>query len=784
MQKIENSAGCFTVQTTSGKEVALAMQELWLTGQICPAGARLVVRHVFESREEKMLEAVYAFSLPRDAALRQFRIEGLGFTAHSELKPMEESRKIYEDGVSEGHLAALAQQYRDGRINLTLGNLRPRERVVVYLELVAGVELKDGRLRFRFPFTLSPTYHPEARYVESAPGAGEMELPESKFGDILLPPFHRSAKNLHRVGFDLDLRVPGVTEIASPSHTLRVLRDGADNSRIALGQAADMPNRDLVLDAVMPSEPSVLTARDSAGKVQVAAVLPSTLFGKSVAQARRVLFLLDRSGSMRGDPLDQAKNAIRACLGALNESDLFGVMAFDNATDALADALLPASGANRKKADAFLNNIEAGGGTELLNGFLQAVAVLNGQGGDVFLVTDGQVSETDTIILRARAEGIRLHTLGIGSAAQDRFLTQLSRKTGGISRCVTPKERVDLAALELFASCSAPVAEDLSAGITVPGRTRVPIEPEPPKTLFSGVPALIFAEIDPAADGTLELTWGKPVGGRREIGIPVGATDPELAETLKLLRGARLLADAEVKQAGGQDAGGKAGARAKKWIEALSRNYGLASRHMSLVAVVERQGDRPGEPPVTRVVPVGMPEGIEDRTYFSKKARRAGSVVRSGSFLECCSAPPSPARARRLYAMAREVELDSDQTGTLIQIAGLLEADGGMPGSPKEERLAKSLLALLLFLENGHTLNEGPFRAHIRKLIQFVMDPSHEVLREHNVCREGIRNLVDDMKQGRTRVARSHDWVARLVGDSLPFRLKDFVRAVDETQPF
>jgi hypothetical protein len=53
----------------TGKAVNLSMQRLWLSGQVLPAGARLVVQHVFRSEEGKPLEVIYAFPLPRDAAL-------------------------------------------------------------------------------------------------------------------------------------------------------------------------------------------------------------------------------------------------------------------------------------------------------------------------------------------------------------------------------------------------------------------------------------------------------------------------------------------------------------------------------------------------------------------------------------------------------------------------------------------------------------------------------------------------------------------------------------------
>jgi hypothetical protein len=139
------------------------MQRLWLTGQVLPAGARLVVQHVFRSEEEKPLEVIYAFPLPRDAALRSFHITGEGFEAHSELKETEEAVKAYEEGIARGSLAALARAYGDGVVNLTIGNIRPKETVTVHLEILCGVELRDDGFRFRFPFTLSPAYHSLAK---------------------------------------------------------------------------------------------------------------------------------------------------------------------------------------------------------------------------------------------------------------------------------------------------------------------------------------------------------------------------------------------------------------------------------------------------------------------------------------------------------------------------------------------------------------------------------------------------------------------------------------------
>src|SRR5580704_12708830 len=127
---MSTTQACFAPRSAAtGEPVRLAMQRLWLTGQVLPAGARVVAQHVFRSEEKSALEVIYAFPLPRDAALRRFRITGEGFEAESELKETEAAVKAYEEGIAQGSLSTLARQYGDGVVNLTVGNIQPNETV-------------------------------------------------------------------------------------------------------------------------------------------------------------------------------------------------------------------------------------------------------------------------------------------------------------------------------------------------------------------------------------------------------------------------------------------------------------------------------------------------------------------------------------------------------------------------------------------------------------------------------------------------------------------------------
>lgn len=712
-------SGFTPLAASTGQSLRLAMQQLQLTGRVLPCGARLSVEHVFQSGETQPLEVIYSFPLPRDAALRQFRIAGDGWEAVSDLLPADEARKTYEAGIRQGSLSAMAQQHGDGVVNLAVGNLRPGEVVRVHLEILAGVELHDTGCRFRFPFTLGPAYHPQARPIVRPDGAGEMLLPREMFGDVILPPVHRDAAALHRVGFDLAVECGAANgRIASPSHPVRTGAAAEGGIRISLDATGDVPDRDLILD-IDHSAPQirVFAGRTGDGRRQFAAIVPSTAFGANPNTARRVVILLDRSGSMAGAPIDQARRAIEACLGALSPQDTFGLVAFDDRVETFGRSLCSVTQENRDGARRFLASIDARGGTALALGIEEA-ARLASAGGDVFILTDGQVSDTESILAKARATGLRLHCLGIGSASQDRFLTLLARETAGVSRFVTAEERVDLSAVELFASIGRPVASGVKVSPDLPVVGLTPV-------VFSGTPLLLYGE---TAEDAIELRWDN--GG--SLRIPLGADRDELAGAVRLLRGSRLITDCECRYPGRRASTAideRQQTRVAELLRDLGRTYGLANREMSLVAVVKRASDRPGELPETRVVPVGMPRGTQFDAYFAPAGAAAICACAPPPVMPCAMPMQASKPAGFFARLRRQSETPEDK---LMTLAARIEPDGGMPGDDMEARIRATIAALRKFLREGHTASSGVFRSHVARLIEFLENAplSHKHRRE------------------------------------------------------
>ena len=413
------------------------------------------------------------------------------------------------------------------------------------------------------------------------------------------------------------------------------------------------------------------------------------------------------------------------------------------------------SARSRDAARKFLETVDARGGTELAAGFLAAAKLLGNDGGDVFVLTDGQVSGTEVILAKARAAGIRIHCLGIGSASQDRFLTLLARETGGVSRFLTARERVDMAAVELFASIGSPVAR----GIRIES-DEVSFAPEPPPAIFTGNPLVLFGETAGKADVKVQLAWE---GGKLEV--PVKLAKSGEAETVALLQGSRLITDMEARldtEPSAGAAGKRESDRQTKALEKLSAKYGLASRAMSLVAVVKRKGDKPGDVPKTMVVPVGMPQDTAFGAYFSgstlheSAGRYSPPHVRMAQPLACMGSPVRAVKAAkssiRQSLPADGMSPDQSTEDILLRIAGRIEPDGGMPGKDDEERWVATATALFGFLAEGHTAKSGAFRAHVKKLLAFLKAFSITATDERK------RQLVELAENG---TSLSGDWLER-----------------------
>jgi Ca-activated chloride channel family protein len=151
--------------------------------------------------------------------------------------------------------------------------------------------------------------------------------------------------------------------------------------------------------------------------------------------------VLDRSGSMHGDKLQQAKAAAIEALHRLEADDLFSLVAYDTAIE----TLIPAGrvGDGRELEDR-IRSIRAGGNTALYGGVSQGAAELRKHLEDrryihrLILLSDGLANEgpstPDDLGRLGSAllkEGISVTTIGLGLGFNEDLMTRLAQKSDG-----------------------------------------------------------------------------------------------------------------------------------------------------------------------------------------------------------------------------------------------------------------------------------------------------------------------------------------------------------------
>src|SRR4029077_1987293 len=85
----------------------------------------------------------------------------------------------------------------------------------------------------------------------------------------------------------------------------------------------------------------------------------------SKAMSKEIVFVLDISGSMQGEKMEQAQNAMKFCLNSLNERDRFNFISFSTDVAVFSNKMLPATRENIKKAVGHVDQLEATGGTNI-----------------------------------------------------------------------------------------------------------------------------------------------------------------------------------------------------------------------------------------------------------------------------------------------------------------------------------------------------------------------------------------------------------------------------------
>ncbi len=184
---------------------------------------------------------------------------------------------------------------------------------------------------------------------------------------------------------------------------------------------------------------------------QLVYVLLEALPGDAMAQVEMPLNLslvLDKSGSMQGQKIENLRQAAKLVVDRLGADDLLSIVAFSDRKYRIAD-----SQPVIKKGDfkAKIDRIRDGGGTAISGGMAQGLAELE-KGLDparvsrMLLLTDGQTfgdeKQCKKLGREAGKKGIVVHALGLGDDWNEDLLDEVAEASGGSADFIDSPDKI------------------------------------------------------------------------------------------------------------------------------------------------------------------------------------------------------------------------------------------------------------------------------------------------------------------------------------------------------
>jgi diguanylate cyclase (GGDEF)-like protein len=426
---------------------------------------------------------------------------------------------------------------------------------------------------------------------------------------------------------------PGVTDVtlADPGG-VRLDRDIVVRWHVA------RPAVEVTLDVTRPPAPAAL-AKAAYGLLTI---VPPASFVRGQNVERDLAVLIDASGSMAGEPLEQAKRVTMALVDALGDKDQIELAAFSNASHRFHAEALPATAPNKRAATAWLSSLQAGGGTEMKDAILEALRPLReGTQRQVVVVTDGLIGfESDVLaaILMGLPETARLHTVGIGSSVNRSLTAPAARAGRGVEVIIGLGEDPERAAKRLVARTNAP----LVVGLSITGSALLEHVPQRLPDLFAGAPALVGVRLRPEG-GELRVSGAAPGGPWQSRLVvppaPLGHGRPQIAT----LFGRELVLDLEMRILSIGDR-----AVLERNLERAGLDFQVTTRLTSWIAIREERSVATGAPMRRERIPQEVPHGTRVETMGLRPARsshfdpamRIDEKTRVTAVVARTSAPP------------------------------------------------------------------------------------------------------------------------------------------------
>lgn len=552
--------------------------------------AETEVSHVFSNKSGRPQEGDFIFPIPTGATVSSFAMYDGETKLDAKLLDADEATQTYEEIVRRQRDPALLTYQGRGALRARVFPIAPGgdRRLTVKLVTVLPREA-DAR---KYAWTLVGPYLPNKERPESLTVRVTFDGKEP-VGNVYSPTHEIKVRR------DSDTKVVASWELAKDEPL-------TENTELELyaspGKGANIALSTLTYNASLPQVASIGGAMRESGYFLVVAS-PTLSDQKAAANAlpRRVALVMDRSGSMQGKKIEQAKGALKFALGKLRPQDSFNVLTFSDRVEKFAPEAVAATPDNLKRAEAFVDDIVADGGTNIGDALKQGLETFpeRGSGNTLLFFTDGlptvgERSQERIIKSSVDINGkkARCFVFGVGYDVDVPFLDHVASSLRGDADYVRPDESIEVKTSQFVAKTSTPVLENLKLSMEGVRTGEIYPKPEDLPDIFAGSQLVMVGRYTGAGPVKLTLTGeanGKPQTFQLTAAFPAVETAsdflPRLWASRKigyLMDEVRLREEPDVKREMIQQ------------IVSLSREFGILTPYTALFVPEPGTAERDG----------------------------------------------------------------------------------------------------------------------------------------------------------------------------------------------
>lgn len=678
-------------------EEPVPLKSISVTLSICEFVAGVSATLNYENVEKTPLEAFFVFPMDEDSAVYSFEAMVDGKKIMAELQDKMKAHGNYENAISQGHQAFLLEEDKCSRdvFCCNVGNLHPGSKAALTLKYVQELPLEaDGALRYVLPAILNPRYQlsgwPEDSCLKmKTPVVPLEDLPYT----LSMVATISSQHGIQRI------------QCNCPLSPIEYLGDDKTSAQTSLADGHKF-DRDVEL-LIYYNEVHIPSVAVEMGKPTTE---PDCLMGDPCAMVSfypnipeaqppitygEFVFLMDRSGSMRGPMskqdksqlrIEAAKETLMLLLKSLPIGCYFNVYGFGSCYEAFFKHSVKYSQRTMEEALRKLKLMQADlGGTEILTPLknIYSGPSIPGHPLQLFVFTDGEVTDTFSVIKEVKSNNRRhrCFSFGIGEGASTSLIKGIARVSGGASEFITGKERMQSKALRALKRSLQPVVEDVSLSWDLsPGLSAKMLSPEQ-TVIFRGQRLIIYAQLTgmmPPAEATGEVCLKYTLQGKSFENKVTFSLQPKTDANLAIHR---LAAKSflQTKDMGFRETP----ANDKKDVLKVSIECGVISSHTAFIAI-NKDLNKPVQGPLVRrdiprpillcassVMPRGGAYTKASSSYRPPASRpmRSTSYYSSMSYQQNCYDPHRSTISKSLYSL---VFGDNH----LVQLISLQKADG------------------------------------------------------------------------------------------------------------